>query len=76
MALEIEGLRPAVLSPATREDLEELLKFRHLVRNIYGFELEPGRVEQLVEMTVALFPGLQSEIERFCNFLFDLYKQT
>ena len=35
VALEIDGIRPAVISPQTRKNLEELLRFRHVVRNIY-----------------------------------------
>ena len=41
MALEIPGLRPAVLSePTDRKRVMELLKFRHRFRNLYGEDLD------------------------------------
>lgn len=42
MALEIPGVRPALLTaePSKRRALE-LLKFRHLFRNMYGEDLDP-----------------------------------
>lgn len=76
VALDIEGVRPAVISPATRQDLEELLKFRHIVRNTYGFELETERLENLVNLTLKMFPRFEDEINAFKTFLMDLYKNT
>lgn len=54
-------------------DLEELLKFRHIVRNDYGYELQRERVEQLVGLCVAVFPRFVKEIENFIVFLFGIY---
>jgi len=76
MALEVPGIRPAVISPATRTVLEELLNFRHVIRNIYGFELKPERVEELVAITIDLFPRFVSEIETFNAFLLDILDQN
>ena len=44
MALEIPGVRPALLTaePSKRRALE-LLKFRHLFRNMYGEDLDPAK---------------------------------
>lgn len=75
VALEVEQVRPAVVSEETRRELEELLGFRHVVRNVYGYELEPGRVESLLQMTVSLFPRLRQEIGGFLEFLMDLYRE-
>jgi hypothetical protein len=47
MTLDHEG-RPALISEETARILEKYLAFRHVVRNIYGYELESGRVAQLV----------------------------
>lgn len=71
--LEIEIIRPAVISPQTRKDLEELLKFRHIVRNLYGFELEPKRIKPLIVLTTSLYPRLAAEIEKFIAFLMGVY---
>lgn len=43
MRSEREG-RPAVLASETAQLLEKYLAFRHIVRNIYGFELDPQEV--------------------------------
>ena len=76
VSLEIEDIRPAVISHKTRKDLEELLRFRHIVRNIYGFELKPERIETLIALTVSLFPRFTKEIENFMAFLIGIYNGT
>lgn len=73
VSLEIEDIRPAVISLKTRKDLEELLRFRHIVRNIYGFELKPERIETLIALTISLFPRFAKEIENFMAFLIGIY---
>ncbi|MBI2265735.1 MAG: hypothetical protein HYU64_11260, partial [Armatimonadetes bacterium] len=40
MSLAVEGLRPSVISEGAKSKLSEFLRFRHLFRNIYGFELK------------------------------------
>jgi uncharacterized protein YutE (UPF0331/DUF86 family) len=76
VALEVAGIRPAVISTATRKDLEELLYFRHVVRNIYAFELKPERVEELVKLTITLYPKFAREIGAFTAFLMDVFNQA
>ncbi|RLB90438.1 MAG: hypothetical protein DRH50_12360 [Deltaproteobacteria bacterium] len=48
MAAEMSGIRPAVLSPQTRDRLERYRGFRHVVRNGYTFNLDPEHVGLLV----------------------------
>jgi len=76
VSLEIEDIRPAVISLKTRKDLEELLRFRHIVRNIYGFELKPERIETLIALTISLFPRFTKEIENFMAFLSGIYNEA
>ncbi len=73
VSLEIDDIRPAVISLKTSKDLEELLRFRHVVRNIYGFELEPERIEALIALTISLSPRFTKEIENFMAFLIGIY---
>ncbi len=73
VSLEIEDIRPAVISLKTRKDLEELLRFRHVVRNIYRFELKPERIETLIDLTISLFPRFTKEVENFMAFLIGIY---
>lgn len=72
MALPIEKIRPAVISDSTRNTLMENLAFRHVVRNIYGYELDSGRIQRLLQTTLRTFPVLKGEIEAFAQFLEDL----
>jgi len=76
VAIEIDGLRPAVITPETKGELEKLLRFRHLVRNIYGFELEESRIEELVVLAVNLFPSFKKEVEAFTKFLAQVYRNV
>jgi hypothetical protein len=50
MASEMKGVRPAILSDAAHERLDDFLRFRHLVRNLYSFNLLPGKVQNLIEV--------------------------
>jgi hypothetical protein len=48
MGLALPDVRPAVLRPETSGALVEYLEFRHVVRNVYTFNLRPERVAELV----------------------------
>lgn len=69
MAAPVEGIRPAVISDASAERLEEYLRFRHLFRNIYGFELRWERINPLAQELAGLFRQLKAQIEVFKGFL-------
>ena len=60
----------------TRKDLEELLRFRHVVRNIYGFELDADRIDNLIDLTAGIFPRFTKEIEKFVAFLKAIYNES
>lgn len=49
MRLEIEGIRPAVISKDSCSLLNELRKFRHLFRHAYDYELSWKKMDDLVE---------------------------
>lgn len=69
MTLSIKEIRPAVISAKLAARLDEFLAFRHLFRNIYGFELEGERLTQLADKfpkTVELF---KTEIAEFIKKL-------
>lgn len=69
MSGEISGRRPPVISRATRHCLDEYRSFRHIVRNVYTFNLRPTRVRELVGDLAACFAALAKDIEAFCVFL-------
>ncbi len=71
MAIATES-RPAVLSPAVRVGLAELLAFRHVVRHLYAYELEANRVRLLLQRAIALWPGIETDLGGFQAWLDDL----
>ena len=74
MAIQQEE-RPAVISQETVKRLEEYLAFRHVVRNIYGYELEPQRIDPLVARSKKVFEQFHAEVCQFINWLKNLASQ-
>lgn len=69
MATEIELVRPTVISDETRDILDEYRGFRHVVRNVYSFNLSATKMEPLVEKLPDLFNIIRNELEDFVCFL-------
>ena len=72
MALEIEQVRPAVLAPETSAALADYLDFRHIVRNVYTFNLRPERVTDLVRGLRPTFELVRRDLTAFAQFLEEL----
>lgn len=68
MGAEWQG-RPALLSTASVEALREFLAFRHILRNIYGYELDQARIAQLVDRYPDVWHQVRAEIHRFIDWL-------
>lgn len=74
MTIEIEGVRPPVISSGLYNCLRLFLGFRHVVRQAYGFQLDESKLGELVssfEDTVGNFSG---EITKFCDTLLMISK--
>lgn len=69
MTLSIKGIRPAAISKKTAARLDEFLSFRHLFRNIYGFELESKRLDELAQKFPETARLFKKEIEKFIKKL-------
>ena len=69
MAVSVEGIRPPVIDEHLENQLEEYLRFRHLFRNIYGFDLKWERCQPLVERLNKTFGSLTDNIITFEKFL-------
>lgn len=69
MALTVADVRPAVIADETRTALTEYLEFRHVVRNVYTFNLRPERVMELVGRLRATFDLAQRDLLKFAEFL-------
>lgn len=65
MAIEVEGIRPALLDDATALRIDELRGFRHIFRNVYQTELKSEKVMELQR-------GLQATVDAFmqCHRVF------
>lgn len=63
------GYRPSVLTSENAHLLEEYLAFRHVVRNIYGFELDPSRVERLANNYYQTWLVFKQDLEIFTQWL-------
>ena len=74
MAVVHEG-RPAVISRKTARSLEKYLSFRHVVRNIYGYELEAERIAQLVAQQAAVWQEFGDDVRTFLAWLRDTADQ-
>jgi hypothetical protein len=57
--------RPPLLSLQSVDNLREYLAFRHIVRNIYGFELDEERVERLVSRYPTVWSMVETDIQKF-----------
>jgi len=69
MTLVVEGLRPAVIQPGTAHSLEEYLRFRHLVRNLYTWNFEADKLADLITRLPGTLTDLETDLERFGRFL-------
>ena len=69
MSGEIAGRRPPSISRSTRHCLDEYRSFRHIVRNVYTFNLRPTRLRELVADLPACYASLVNDVEQFCAFL-------
>jgi hypothetical protein len=68
-AVDIAGVRPALVTPAIVAELRELLKFRHLAR--HGYEVEPSlpRMVEHAQRIVRVHPALTGALATFAGWL-------
>ncbi len=69
MKTEIKKIRPAVISKDSYQRLAEYKGFRHVVRNVYTFNLSIKRIKPLVEEIDLVFNQVKSEILIFIEFI-------
>ena len=69
MSAEVASVRPAVISDEARRCLEEYRGFRHVVRNVYTFNLRPIRLKELTDGLQDCYQVVTRDLEDFCIFL-------
>jgi hypothetical protein len=69
LSAEFPGIRPIVLNHSSRVCLNEYRGLRHVIRNVYTFNLRPSRLKDLVMMLPSCHNALVQDLETFCSFL-------
>lgn len=69
MAQDLPAIRPAVISQETTAVIDELRRFRHLVRNVYTTNLAPEKMTGLMASVPQLWPQLRAELLAFADYL-------
>jgi hypothetical protein len=69
MTLDIEGVRPRLLSDEAYQCLDELRRFRHLFRNLYTADLDSERLRLVLNEARRLQSFYHADIERFLTYL-------
>ncbi|MDE0218208.1 MAG: hypothetical protein OXJ90_02970 [Spirochaetaceae bacterium] len=69
MALDLDDLRPTVISAGLRSNLQRFLRFRHLFRNIYGHELDPDRLAEIAGTYERVHDQFQKELGDFLAWI-------
>lgn len=65
MSLEVPSVRPPVIRHETAQALDEYLRFRHLFRSLYGFELIWERVAPLLADLQPVHTAVASDLDAF-----------
>ncbi|MCW3490402.1 ribonuclease toxin HepT-like protein [Dethiobacter alkaliphilus] len=65
MNLQLEAVRPAVISKETLVMLDKYRAFRHVFRNVYGFNLDTGRLRDLLEEMPLAVDSLTKDLTKF-----------
>ncbi len=74
MTLDVQDVRPPVISQEAYECLDELRRFRHLFRNAYVLTFDPERLALVLKKAERLAKIYPQDLSRFLGFLDDLAK--
>jgi hypothetical protein len=72
MALDLPGVRPAVLRRETANALDRYRGFSHLIRNIYATSLDPEPLGRLVANLPSVWEQVKEDLTHFQQFLQEL----
>lgn len=62
-------MRPAVISTKTEALLDDFLAFRHRIRSLYAFHLDPERLKLLLNRLPEALSQVKQDLENFCRLL-------
>jgi len=69
MAVDIPNVRKTVIIEETRLILDELRRFRHVVRSAYSFQLDEQKVLGVATQFYSCYQNIITEIQLFCDYL-------
>lgn len=69
MTIPIKDIRPSAISEELAAEFDEYLSFRHVFRNIYGFELKEERIDYLSHKFKKVTDNFIKEIRHFLAFV-------
>ena len=69
MSAEVVATRPAVVTQETRFCLDDYRGFRHIVRNVYAFNLRPARLQELTAGLRGCYQAVCRDVNTFVDFL-------
>lgn len=64
MTLDIEGVRSSIISNDTAMMLEEYLRFRHIFRKRYGFDLKWENIKYLLKKLPNVYAAVERDIRK------------
>ncbi len=68
-ALEVDGVRPAVISQESADALDEFRRFRHMIRHAYAARIEWDQLKRLLQALPKIHHRLAAELEQFIERL-------
>lgn len=75
-ATSIPNLRPALISDTTRNALDRYRGFRHVVRNIYSFDLDRDQIAPLIRDLRAVFARTEADLAQFAEAIAQIGKSA
>jgi hypothetical protein len=69
MATEVANVRPKVISKTTLAQLDEYRRFRHVVRSVYSYDLDPDRLCKLIDSSSDTYKQIEEELIAFARWL-------
>ena len=72
MTLDIEGVRPPLISRELYVALDELRAFRHVFRHAYAYEIDPDKIALLLKKFDEIEANYKNDLQRFLTLLTDV----
>jgi hypothetical protein len=76
MRAPLANTRPAVLSETARKKLDTFRGFRHVVRNVYTFDLDPAQLHLLMQRLPETWERTSADLQSFADTLQRLASDT